>query len=164
MSDQRPHHELGRITFGHREFGRSRYGLGRRRRGVSLVEILVSGVMLMTVMSIVGTVRFRLNGVWRDIRHQQIGVGELSNQLDRLTAMPIEQLRSQIESLEPSAPCRRVLRQATLTGDLVADQNLGQRLTLKLDWDRGVRGKPVELSGWLVDSKPDTSPAVEASP
>ena len=58
-----------------------------RRRGVSLLELLVSGVVLVTVMTLVTTLCIRISSVWKDVGHHRVAVAELSNHLDRLTRL-----------------------------------------------------------------------------
>jgi hypothetical protein len=118
-----------------------------------LQESIVACVMLMAVISVVMTVRFRLSGVWRDIQHQQIATSELSDQLDRLTSLPINQLRAELDSMQPSKACQQSLNQPTLSGELAPDE-LGQRLTLKLDWQRRFKSRPTELSAWVLADGP----------
>lgn len=121
----------------------------RCRTGATMVELVVSAVLLITVMSFVTTLCFQINLVWKDIRHHRVALGELSNQLEQLTRLSPQQVRQAIKSLEPSAISSRTLKDPQLTGKLLED-DLGLRVVLQIDWQRRNPGKPVELAGWLV--------------
>lgn len=119
-----------------------------RRRGVAMLELVVASVVLVVVMSLVTTLCFRISLVWQDIGHRRVAVAELSNQLDRLTRMNPQQVRSELQMLKPSELSQRTLREPKLTGELV-QSDIGHQLNLCLDWNRRHPGQPVELVGWI---------------
>ena len=61
-----------------------------RRKGFTYAEVLVSATILTTIMSLVTVSSFRISRVWKDVRQQKIALNELSNHLDRLTALPVD--------------------------------------------------------------------------
>ncbi len=123
-----------------------------------MVEMVISSLLLLTVMTFVTTLYFRINLVWKNIGHHRVAVAELSNQLESLTRLSPNEAQVAIESLEPSEYCARTLQAPELSGELL-DDVLGKRIVLSLDWNRQTPGKPVELAGWLqpVEWQPDDS-------
>jgi hypothetical protein len=101
-------------------------------------------------MSLVATTTFRIGRVWKDIRHQHLALGELSNQLERLTGLSVDAAKDQIVSIEPSEAVQRSLDSAKLDGEITHDALIGHRVTLQINWDRhhGGTGKPLELTAW----------------
>jgi hypothetical protein len=83
-------------------------------------------------------------------RHYRLALDELSNQLERLSAMPAAELPAAIEQLAPSEFAAEHLPGAELQGQLAA-ADVGQRLTLKLTWDEPQRREaPLSLSTWIM--------------
>ena len=138
-------------------------GNRKQRSGITVTEVIISAVLLATVMSLVGTVCFRVNRVWSDVNHQRIAINELSNHLEVLTLLKPEQAADAIKSLEPSQNCSRALKSPALTGEIVEDE-LGSRVVLRLDWNRPTKSIPTELSGWIVSASESTNePPTEKS-
>jgi type II secretory pathway pseudopilin PulG len=129
---------------------RSDHSLPRsiRRRGFTIVELVVSASMLMVMMAFVTTLAFRIDQTWKDVAYQRIAINELSNHLDRLTQLPQDQLAAEIELIEVSAEVQRTLANPELSAQRIDDE-LGHRVVLKLDWQRRHPGRPVELVGWI---------------
>jgi len=121
----------------------------RHRRAASLLEILVSFTLLATVLSVATPLVLRHNRLLTAHREYQMALDELSNQLERLTALPAAELPAALEKLAPSDLTATHLQGAKLTGELTpADQ--GQRLTLHLVWDEPQRrSAPVSLAAWI---------------
>ena len=120
----------------------------QNRNGITAIELMISAVSLLAIMSLVSTLGVRINSVWKDIGHRRIAVCELSNQLEHLTRMSAEELEEELAALEPSEHCTRVLRNAKLQGTTEADA-LGTRILLSLNWDRRHAGKAVQLAAWI---------------
>ena len=125
------------------------------RRGFSVTEVLVSAVLLMTVMSLVGTACHRVNLIWFDVNHHRVAVCELSNHLEELTAMKPEQAIAAVNTLKPSAFCCQALDSPELTGEIFKD-DLGSRVVLQITWKRPVAANPVTMSGWIVPAEADS--------
>lgn len=119
------------------------------RRGVSLIELLVAAVVLVSVMSLVTSLCFRISLVWQEIGHRRVAVAELSNQLERLTRMDPEDVPQALALLKPSSLLEQTLLTPQLSGDIV-ESELGHQIELQLNWRRRHPGKPVELVGWIA--------------
>ena len=127
------------------------------RGGFTMTEVLVSAVLLMTIMSLVGTVCHRVNRIWFDVDHHRVAVSELSNHLEELTAMTLDQAAVAIKSMEPSESCCQALDSPQLTGEIFEDK-LGTRVVLKINWTRPIAANPVEMSGWIIPAQQEASP------
>lgn len=123
-----------------------------RRRGFTLVELIVSASLLVVVMTFVTSLAFRIDQTWKQISHQRIAINELSNQLDRLTRLTPAELATAIDAIDVSPEARQTLLHPQLTAEEIDDE-LGSRVVLRLDWQRSIPGRPVELVGWLPAEK-----------
>lgn len=121
----------------------------RCRFGVTMIELVVSAVLLITIMCFVTSLSFRINLVWKDIGQHRVAVGELSNQLEHLTRLSRQDAAKALDSLTTSVVCARTLRNPELSGRLI-DDNVGTRVVIQIVWERRHPGKPVELVGWLI--------------
>ena len=126
----------------------NRYPIPKPRAGFTMIEAVVSAGLLMVVMSFVVQMTFRIDGVWGDTHHHRIAIQELSNQLDRLTRLSVEEIQTELQQLQPSEAIHETLHEATISGELVKDE-FGQRVALQLNWDKRQPGKPMEMSAWL---------------
>jgi hypothetical protein len=124
------------------------------RRGVTKIDVLVSTMLLMAVMSVTATMFHNINLIWKDIRHHRIAAGELANQLDVLTRVDVAEIETAIKELKPSVICSDALPKSTLSAKVVKDA-IGNRVDLELQWrarsDTRSQGSAnrVLLSGWL---------------
>ena len=121
------------------------------RSGFAYTEVMVAGTVLLTAMSLVAVSSFRVSRVWKDVQHERIALTELSNQLDRLTMLPAEEVEDLIDSLDVSSQCKATLENPQLTGSMETEEEFGRRLTLSLTWQSHPekRSKPAKLTGWL---------------
>jgi type II secretory pathway pseudopilin PulG len=126
----------------------------RRRSGFSYAEVLVSATVLTTIMSLVTVSSFRISRVWKDIRQQNVALNELSNQLDRLTALPVKDVQELIDQLKPSDECDLALTQPNLSGVVETQSPFGHRLTGSITWQTksGKTSQPLKLSAWWPKS------------
>ena len=139
---------------------RNELSLARLRRGVLSIELIVSTVLLMTVMTFVTSMSFRVNQIWKQIGQQRIAVGELSNQLERLTVLSPDEIQAEIADLRPSDYCARSLDQPELVG-VMSDDAIGIRVELKLNWQRRYPAPPIELTGWLPTASSNDEKKIE---
>lgn len=111
--------------------------LRQRRRGFSLTELVVCASMIATIMSFVASISIRVNRVWRDTRHQQIALDELSNQLEALTRLDLQAATARLEKLEVSPEAQSLLPGAKIAGEFLTTRDSTQLvLTLTLDAQR----------------------------
>jgi len=120
-----------------------------RRRGFTMTELTVAATLLVGIVSVITPLAVRSGRVQRDTRCYLAALDELSNQLDRLTALDSQLLPEALEQLAPSAYIRGVLPSPELSGEVMSDGD-GRRLVLRLSWDRPGDAVPLTLVGWLA--------------
>jgi hypothetical protein len=138
----------------------------RLRKGASNIEVLVAFTLLTSVLSLSTPLVVRHGRVLAAARHYRLAVDELSNQLERLAALPADEVESMLDDLTPSEFIAAALRGAKLSGKLEAG-DIGHRLTLQMVWDEpGRAAAPVSMTGWLIprSTPADTQSAQEAAP
>jgi len=122
------------------------------RRGITILELLVSVAILLATVTVITTLIFKCGMIWKDVSQRRVAVRELSSQLEELTLLDQDSAKEQIERLELSAICTERLPEAKLTG-VLSEDNLGVRIQLSLNWKRSVETKPVILCGWLIEAE-----------
>ncbi|NOZ40318.1 MAG: hypothetical protein GXP24_08845 [Planctomycetes bacterium] len=134
--------------------------LPKRRGGFTVTELIVAATLLVVLMSVVGTLTVSSGRLWQDTRHYRLAIDELSNQLDRLTALDDTRLTTAIAELSASPQIRSVLPNPVLTAESLADEN-GTRVVLQLAWDRLGKSRPVSLVGWMNPLPNEEEPKAE---
>jgi hypothetical protein len=117
-------------------------------RGSAVIELIVAATLLITGLSLLGTVAFRTGKLWQDTRHYQLAINELTNQLERLTSLDESEIDEQLGELTVSTAVENVLPFAKLSGRKLIDDN-GTRVVLEIEWDRLSKAEPLTLVGWL---------------
>ncbi len=131
----------------------------RFRRGASSVELLVAFGLLTTLLSMSVPLMVRHQRLLTSARHYRLAVEELANQLERLSALPPEELDAAVEQLRVSDFTAAKLRGAELTGAIDAAE-FGRRVALQIVWDEPRRrSAPVTMAAWV--QRP-ISPVVDA--
>ena len=139
---------------------------GAKRSGFTLTELVVSATLLVTIMGIVAPLTVRSGRLWQDSRHRQLAMDELTNQLERLTALPPQQRQRAIADLVPPPHLRAAMPSAVITAETIRDEE-GTRLVLRLirdgDGPKLRSPSPITLVGWL-DPLPGDIASEEALP
>jgi hypothetical protein len=132
-----------------------------RRMGTTTIELLVAFTLLTTAMSVSLQLVVRHGRILESARQYRLAIEELTNQLDRLTALSVSEVRESLPHLKPSEFTSGRLPGAELQG-LLADADMGLRLTLSIVWDEPQRrSSPVQLAAWLF---PDADEAKRVAP
>jgi hypothetical protein len=117
--------------------------------GTTSLEIVVALTLLCGLLSFSTSLLVTHGRLLTAQRHYRLALDEVSNQLERLAALPDDELASALDKLVPSAFAAARLPGAELSGRLDAIDR-GRRLTLRLSWDEAERRKaPVALAAWL---------------
>ena len=118
-----------------------------------MLEVLVSLTLLMSVLSVSTPLIVRHGRLMTSQRQYRIGLDEVSNQLERLSALNEAELGRAIDVLTPSDFIAQRLPGAKLQGQLDAT-DLGRRLTVRLTWDGVQRGAAtIAMAAWIVRSE-----------
>jgi hypothetical protein len=115
---------------------------------MSSIEILVGFVLLAGVLTISTSLVVRLGRLQQSQRDYRLALDELSNQLDRLAALPAPQRAEELKELKPSPFAAERLVGCQLSGQIDEAQG-GERITLRITWDEPQRASaPVSMAAW----------------
>lgn len=123
------------------------------RRGSLLTELIVAGGLLVTAMGLVATCVVASQRMQCMQREHRLAVDELSNQLERLIALPPSEVKSNLQKLAPSDWLVERLSESELTAQYTSDE-FGDRVELKLQWKRVGNPPPLVAVAWLNVNKP----------
>lgn len=122
----------------------------RLRPGVSSIELLVAFTLLTTTMAVSVPLVVRHGRLLESARQYRIALEELSNQLDRLTALPENELQAALRRLAPSQFTASRLPGAEMSGEL-QPADIGRRIVLQIVWNEPQRSAaPVTLAAWIL--------------
>lgn len=129
------------------------------RRGTGSLDLLVSFTLLMTVMTAVTPLVVRYHRTVKSHRDYRLALDELSNHMERLTALPAAELPETIKKLTPSKFIQERIAEPKLTGELRPADG-GTRITLRMTWTETDRDRaPLTLAGWAFAAPPAAGPA-----
>ncbi len=120
-----------------------------RRTGSMVTELLVAATLLLSSITIASQLTIQSRRLWVDVRHHQLALDELSNQLERLVTLDTETAKSQLARLEPSESAEQTLANVKLQGNWLDDDD-GRRITLSIQWDRPAPATPLTMMAWVV--------------
>lgn len=131
---------------------RSRDRSRKRRRGASILELIVGTVILGVFISSAGPM-LRWVQVSRRTNDQHLAVlQELSNQMEALAALPVSELTAQrLENLTLSDSAQKQIPDASLSATLSEPADGLRKLTLSIAWqdEAGVDVQPKTLTAWF---------------
>ena len=121
----------------------------RSRLGTTIAEFVVACALLGSLMLFVVPSAIRIGRLQQALRHERIAMDEVTNQLDRLTQLPVDQLKQQVDNLTPSEFALSGLPNPGLSGTLRNSEG-GYRLALEISWDSpGRRAAPLSMATWI---------------
>ena len=119
------------------------------RRGTTITELVVACGLLSSLMLLVVPSAIRMGRVQQATRHERIALDEVTNQLERLTQLPVNELPQEIDQLAPSDFAMGGLPNPELSGTLQNSED-GYRLALEISWDRpGQPEAPLTVATWV---------------
>jgi hypothetical protein len=123
------------------------------RGATSTLEVIVALTLLLSVLSLSVSLIMRHGHLLTAQRHYRQALDELSNQMDKVTALPADEVPQALKqlSLSPFAVAR--LSAAKLKADL-KPADVGQRITMQLTWNES-HEQTVSMTGWIF---PQTGP------
>jgi hypothetical protein len=127
--------------------------------GTSTLDALIACTLLVTVISVATPLVVRHSRLLKSQRDYRLALDELSNQMERLTALRNDELAEAIDKLAPSAFLTERIPSAELSGELRPAET-GTRVTLKLSWNESqVRKEPLSLAAWVIPPRqPSAAP------
>lgn len=147
---------------------------GTKRSGLTSFEMIVALMLFMSALLVATPLMVRHGRLLVDQRRYRIALDEVSNQLDRLSSLPADQVAAALEQVKVDDWTLARLPGAVLVGQL-EPVDLGNRLTLELTygaeakqpWGQpgdGPKRKKVALESWIAPAvkKASTTPAEDA--
>jgi hypothetical protein len=132
-----------------------------QRRGVTAVETLVGFTLLTAALSVATPLVVRNGRLLSEQQDYRLALDEVSNQLERLSALRPDELAAALDELVLSSATASRLPTARLSGQLEAEDD-GQRLTVSLSWEEAQRYRaPISLTTWIYPRPRNTGEARE---
>ncbi|QDV48089.1 PilW family protein [Gimesia fumaroli] len=124
------------------------------RCGFTLVEMMVAGVLLMTVTMIVVPAIYWVYRERRQTEYRQIAIVEVENMMERIVSLPFNDItQAKVDKFVLSESALRQLPDADLTIDISESGNvpLMKKIQVQLGWSdhRGINEVPVRLTSWV---------------
>jgi hypothetical protein len=140
------------------------YTNSRLRRGTTIAEFVVACTLLVSLMLIVVPSAFRIGRLQQAIRQDRIAMDEVTNQLERLTQLPLDQLKQELDTLTPSEFAASRLPGPELSGTL-QDSDAGYRLAVELSWNRlEEREASLTMATWIYPASTTRPLAGDTAP
>ena len=123
--------------------------LQRQPTGASSLEAIVAFTLLSAALTFATPLVIQHSRLLKAQRNYRLALDEVSNQIERLSLLPADDVSSGLSRLQPSELIANKLPGAELRGELDAE-DIGRRLTLRLSWP-GAHGQPttVSLATWM---------------
>lgn len=134
-----------------------------RRQGFGQLEIIVAAIIVGVLTGCLSTLSYHIKRVYEDSRNYQIALYELSSQIRKVSALPLEEIPVALQNLQVSPPTLERLENARLQGRMI-DGESGQRLELEMTWARIGPNTPLRLTIWIssqAKSSPDHAAEVQ---
>lgn len=130
------------------------------RRGTTITEFVVACTLLVSLMLIVVPSAFRIGRLQQAIRQDRIAMDEVTNHLERLTQLPVDELKQELNTLTPSEFAASRLPDPEVSGTL-QDSDAGYRLAVEISWNRlGERETSLAMTTWIYPAS-TTRPLAE---
>jgi hypothetical protein len=134
----------------------------RARRGSLLLEVAMSGVMLMIAMTLTVKVLGWVGAERRAWDRRQWAAQEASNLMEEATSRPFEAVTAaSLKSLQLSPQARALLPAAELASEVAENDPAGgpgsKRVAIRLRWHNraGEWDAPVRLTSWIYRGRPE---------
>lgn len=126
----------------------------QRRRGFTLVEMMVAGVLLMTVTMIVVPAIYWVHRERRQTEYRQIAMVEVENMMERVAGLPFNEInQTKVDKFVLSESALRQLPNADFNIEISQPDELPlmKKIQIQLGWNdhRGINVAPVRLTSWV---------------
>lgn len=142
-----------------------------QRRAITSFELIVAFSLVATVIGLSAPLIVRHGRLLATARHYRLAIEELTNQLERIAALPPTEIDATVDNIEVSKFAAEKLPGAELTGE-IHDAEYGRRVTLHIVWDEPQRREnPLAMTAWVAtapssddDVKTDADANAEVQP
>jgi hypothetical protein len=119
------------------------------RCGTSTLDALTAFTLIVTVISVVTPLAVRHGRLLKSQHQYRLALDELSNQMEKLTALSTEELPQAAQQLKPSDFITARLPGAQIKAELQPAES-STRLSLSITWRDAERDKaPLTLAAWV---------------
>lgn len=125
----------------------------KHRSGSTALEALVAFTLLSAALTFATPLVVQHSRLLKAQRDYRLALDEVSNQIERLSLLPTDELSGALSQLKPSELTVAKLPGAELGGKL-DDSDIGRRLTLRLSWQSQGSPTTVSLTTWLLPASP----------
>ncbi|QDV15481.1 hypothetical protein Pan153_00950 [Gimesia panareensis] len=124
------------------------------RHGFTLVEMMVSGVLLTTVFMIVVPSLYWVHREQKQTEQRQVALVEVENLMERVAALPYRQINQPtVDKFVISENVMQQLPKADLQIQILETKDLPlmKRIQIQLGWQdaRNLKIQPVRLTSWV---------------
>ncbi|QDT24828.1 type IV pilus modification PilV family protein [Gimesia panareensis] len=124
------------------------------RHGFTLVEMMVSGVLLTTVFMIVVPSLYWVHREQKQTEQRQVALVEVENLMERVAALPYRQINQPtVDKFVISENVMQQLPEADLQIQILETKDLPlmKRIQIQLGWQdaRNLKIQPVRLTSWV---------------
>lgn len=124
------------------------------RRGFTLVEMMVAGVLLMTIAMVVVPSIYWVHRQHRQTEHRQLAIVEVENMMERVVALPFNDIsQTKVDKFVLSESALSQLVNPKLEIKISDSNGLLQtkKIQIQLEWKnyQGMNMAPVRLTSWV---------------
>lgn len=122
-----------------------------RRFGASSLECVVAFTLLSSALAFATPLVVKHRRLVTSQREYRLALDEVTNQLERLTALPSGEVEKAVEQLNLSEFAAERLPEAKLRGEIRSEE-IGRQVTLSLTWVQPTAA-PVTLTTWILPNR-----------
>ncbi|EMI21895.1 hypothetical protein, membrane or secreted [Rhodopirellula maiorica SM1] len=109
---------------------------------------MVTAALLVSGIGVVAPITVRCGRLWQQTRYRQLALDELTNHMERLVELPIDEIAKEADEFEVSEAARTLLPDVVMDAKIVRNDNDAQ-LHLSINWKRVGNPDPLRLVAWL---------------
>ena len=118
-----------------------------------MTELVVACTLLGSFVAVVVPATVRIGRAQQSLRQESIALEELTNQLDRISMLPVDQIQDELETLKVNELAASRLLNPKLSGEINESQD-GYRIGLKITWDGSrQRDAPLTMSTFVYPTQ-----------
>ena len=125
--------------------------LMKRRCGASSLECVVAFTLLSSALAFATPLVVKHRRLVTSQREYRLALDEVTNQMERLTALPSGEVEKAVKQLTLSEFAAERLSEASLRGE-IRSVEMGWQITLSLTWEQPTAA-PVTLTGWILPDR-----------
>lgn len=126
-----------------------------RRGGASSMECVIAFTLLSSALGFAAPLVVKHRRLVNSQREYRLALDEVTNQIERLTALPSGGVEQAIEQLTLSTFAADRLPEAKLRGE-IRSVEIGRQVTVSITWEQPTAA-PVTITGWVLPDRAATA-------